>query len=203
MARPLLRALAPGLVHDRPKALGLLEYARSWAGLYLLRRGLFLPDELKTVMDPDLAREGLRRLRPLRRLAANLSPDPGADVGRVCALESAHYLRNQLLRDADWAGMAHGVEIRTPLVDVTVIEELAPTIPSLAPQRGKEALAQAPADPLPANIVARAKTGFGVPTGAWMDAAIGKPAVAARGRPIETKGFASRRWSQAVLHGFA
>jgi asparagine synthase (glutamine-hydrolysing) len=203
VARPLIRTLAPGLAHDRPKAPGLLEYAHSWAGLYLLRRGLFLPDELKEVMDPALAREGLRRLQPLRRLAANLSPDPGSDVGRVSILESAYYMRNQLLRDADWAGMAHGVEIRVPLVDVTLLERLAPAIPSLAPQAGKQALAQVPIVPLPADIVARAKTGFSVPTGAWLNAATGKSAAAARGRPIETKGHASRRWSQAVLHGFA
>src|SRR5437667_4133268 len=96
---------------------------------------------------------------PLRRLAAPLKPDPGSDVGRVCVLESAHYLRNQLLRDADWAGMDHGVEIRVPLVDVTLLETLAPAIPGLAPQTGKAALAKAPTDALPAEIVARAKTG--------------------------------------------
>src|SRR6516162_911333 len=63
-ARLLIRALAPGFARETPKALGLLEYARSWAGAYMLRRGLFLPYELNEVMDPDLAREGLRRLKP-------------------------------------------------------------------------------------------------------------------------------------------
>jgi asparagine synthase (glutamine-hydrolysing) len=203
MARPLIRGLAPGLARARPKALGFLEYARSWAGIYLLRRGLYLPYELKEVMDPDMAREGLRRLNPLHRLAANLSPDPGSDVGRICVLESAHYMRNQLLRDADWAGMAHGVEIRVPLVDVTLLGTLAPAIPNLAPQIGKEALAKAPTVPLPTEIVARAKTGFAVPTGAWMSAATGKAAAAARGRSPEARGLTSRRWSQTVLHGFA
>jgi len=43
-------------------------------------------------------------------------------------------MRNQLVRDTDWAGMAHGAEIRTPLVDVTVLERLAPAVPSLALQ---------------------------------------------------------------------
>jgi asparagine synthase (glutamine-hydrolysing) len=202
-ARPLIRAFAPGFARDWPKALGLLEYARSWAGTYLLRRGLFLPYELTEVMDPDVAREGLRRLKPLRRLAASLSPDPGSDVGRVCVLESAHYMRNQLLRDADWAGMAQGVEIRVPLVDATLLETLASAIPSLAPQTGKEALAKAPTVPLPAEIVARAKTGFSVPTGAWMNAAAGKAAVGVRDRPVEARGVMSRRWSRTVLHGFA
>src|SRR5262249_11775532 len=127
-ARLIIRAVAPGLVRARPKTLGMLEYANNWGGAYLLRRGLHLPYELAQILDPEVAREGLRRLRPLRRLAAMLEPDPGSDIARVCALESAHYLRNQLLRDADWAGMAHSVEIRVPLVDVAVLESLAPVI---------------------------------------------------------------------------
>jgi asparagine synthase (glutamine-hydrolysing) len=190
--RPLIRALAPGLARRAPKALGLLEYGRSWAGAYLLRRGLFLPYELRKVIDPEVACDGLRRLQPLHRLAASLEPDPGSNVGRICALESAHYLRNQLLRDADWAGMAHGVEIRVPLVDARLLEALAPDLPALAPGKGKAALAQAPSVPLPAEILARAKTGFSVPTGAWI-----------RSAPLATKGIASRGWSQAVLQGFA
>ena len=64
-------------------------------------------------------------------------PDPGSDVARVCALESAHYMRNQLLRDADWAGMAHGVEIRVPLVDVTLLRSLAPAIDGLGAGAGQ------------------------------------------------------------------
>jgi asparagine synthase (glutamine-hydrolysing) len=195
IARPLIRALVPSLARARPKALGLLEYGHSWAGAYLLRRGLFLPYELKEIIGPDVAREGLRRLKPLRRLADSLSPDPGSDIGRVCILESAHYMRSQLLRDADWAGMAHGVEIRVPLVDMTLLETLASSIPNLVAQTGKQALARAPTMPLPEEILARAKTGFGVPTGAWMNVV---PKAA-----FELKGPITRRWSQTVLHGFA
>jgi asparagine synthase (glutamine-hydrolysing) len=195
LARPLIRAVAPGLAREMPKALGLLEFARSWEGAYLLRRGLFLPRELKEVMDPDLAQEGLRRLKPLRRLADNLAPDPGSDVGRVCALESAHYMRNQLLRDADWAGMAHGVEIRVPIVDVTVLKSVAPVLPRLAPGSGKAAMAEAPSLRLPAAIVNRAKTGFVVPTHAW--------ARTTQSQFIEreavTKGREARHWSRVVF----
>jgi asparagine synthase (glutamine-hydrolysing) len=176
-----------------------LEYANSWAGAYLLRRGLFLPHELNEVMEHDFAREGLRRLKPLRRLAASLVPDPGSDTARICVLESTHYMRNQLLRDADWAGMAHGIEIRVPLVDVTLFKSLAPVISKLAPAAGKAALARAPSTPLPEAVETRAKTGFSVPTGAWMSAASqhGKPSGVAR----EPKGLVSRRWSRVVLAG--
>jgi len=202
-ARSLIRTLAPRFAQEMPKALGLLEYPRNWAGAYLLRRGLFLPYELNEAMDPDLARAGLRRLKPLRRLAENLSPDPGSNVGRVCVLESAHYMRNQLLRDADWAGMAHGVEIRVPLVDVTLLKTLAPAIPRLGPRMGKEALANAPTVSLPAEIVAREKTGFGVPIGAWMNSTAREAVFVEGGRPVESKGLMSRRWSRTVLHSFA
>ena len=65
-------------------------------------------------MDPDLAREGLDELASLRPVASSIEPDPGSDNGRVSALEMSNYMRNQLLRDSDWAGMAHSIEIRVP-----------------------------------------------------------------------------------------
>ena len=87
LARRLALHIRPALCPANPKALGLLEYASSWAGAYLLRRGLFLPHELTQVMDPDVAREGLRRLKPLGVCRRLLSPDPGTDVARVAVLE--------------------------------------------------------------------------------------------------------------------
>ena len=201
LARLAINAMAPGFARARPKALGVLEHANSWGGAYLLRRGLRLPHELPQIMDPDFAREGLRRLKPLRVLSASLAPDPGSDVARVCALESAHYMRNQLLRDADWAGMAHSVEIRVPLVDVMLLQSLAPAIGGLVPGAGKAALAQAPTVPLPNEILNRAKTGFGVPLGAWMDGAAGADRLS--GSVYEPKGLVSRRWAQVVLAGLA
>jgi asparagine synthase (glutamine-hydrolysing) len=198
-ARPLIRTLMPDLARTRPKSLGILEYSGTWAGAYLLRRGLFLPSELPDVMDPEIAHEGMRRLNPIHRLEASLKPDPGSDFGRVCVLESAHYMRNQLLRDADWAGMAHGLEIRVPLVDFVLLRELAPVVPSIVPGEGKVALAAAPTAPLPQEIVTRAKSGFGVPTGAWINA-VSDDASGRSERQPQPKGVVSRRWSQAVLH---
>lgn len=197
LVRALVHALAPELAKRKPKALGLFEYSGSWAGAYLLRRGLFLPDELDAVLGRDIVREGLRKLAPLERLAASLSPDPGSDVGRVCALESSHYLRNQLLRDADWAGMAHSLEIRAPLVDIALLKSFAPALGNLSPGEGKAALAAAPSLPLPAEAIARAKTGFAVPIGAWMAKNVSQQATVA---PIvEQKGLVSRGWSRMVL----
>lgn len=194
-----MSAMAPGISKSRPKVLGVLEYADTWPGTYLLRRGLFLPSELPAVMDAEIAHEGMRRLDPLHRLGTSLRPDPGSDAGRVCVLESSYFMRNQLLRDADWAGMANSLEIRVPLVDFTLLRALAPVIRMLTPGAGKTALAGAPTLPLPSEVVKRAKSGFGVPTAAWLSAVANgrSPRI---DRTPEPKGIVSRRWSQAVLN---
>jgi asparagine synthase (glutamine-hydrolysing) len=125
-----------------------------------------------------------------------LAPDPGSDTARICVLESVHYLRNQLLRDADWAGMAHGLEIRVPLVDTALLKSLASVIPGLAQGSGKAALARAPSVPLPEEVVTRSKTGFVVPTGTWM---AGACRLGSGEGAREPKGLVSRRWSRLVL----
>jgi asparagine synthase (glutamine-hydrolysing) len=198
LSRKLICAMAPSFLESRPKAVGILEFSGSLAGTYLLRRGLFLPHELSTILGSEMAREGLRRLNPVRRIETSVTPDPKADSGRVCVLESANYMRNQLLRDADWAGMAHSIEIRVPLVDFALLAHLAPAIGCLTPGLGKAALASAPTRPLPRAVSIRAKTGFSVPTGTWMNMAIGADVAV---NPSSTnRGLVSRRWSRTVLN---
>jgi asparagine synthase (glutamine-hydrolysing) len=191
--RALLGASAR-LRANQPKSLGMVEYGGSYAGAYLLRRALFLPFELDEVLDRDQVRQGLARLQPLRRIAAAMRPDPGAATTRVAALESSLYMRNQLLRDADWAGMAHSLEIRTPLVDSELLRALAPVTRALRPGEGKALLAAAPSTPLPAAIAERAKTGFVVPTAAWRAHHV--EAVQGQAAP---KGMVSRLWAREVL----
>jgi asparagine synthase (glutamine-hydrolysing) len=197
--RAVASRVIPGFARRQPKALSMFELAGSWEGAYILRRGLFMPSELGAMLEPDLVREGLHRLTPLGRLAATLRPDPGTDMGRVCALESSHYMRDQLLRDADWAGMAQSVEIRTPLVDAALLRDLAPVIPGLAPGQGKRALALAPSVPLPASVADRAKTGFVVPTAAWMAAEADRLDAPRDSATLHSKGLASRHWSRLVF----
>ena len=92
--------------------------------------------------------------------------------------------------------MAHSIEIRVPLVDIEVLEGFAPALRGLRPGEGKAALARAPSLPLPDDIVARAKTGFGVPTAAWMAKSLARKATMLAAAP---KGFVSRDWSRLVL----
>lgn len=149
-----------------PKAAGLAEYGGDWGGAYLLCRGLFMPWELDQVLDVDMAREGLRALAP--RLVLNEAVKGiGTDRLKVSALETAFYMRNQLLRDSDWAGMAHSLEIRTPLVDIGLFRATLPLIMGRTPP-GKRAMAACARPLLPADIEDRPKTGFFVPVAQWL-----------------------------------
>ena len=116
-------------VRMHPKAAGLLRYGGDMPGAYLLLRGLFLPSELGEVLDDwDFTQQGLTRLNPIAHLANALKDGPSAPFGVVAAFESCFYLRNQLLRDTDWAGMAHSLEIRTPFIDSRLLCEAAPIL---------------------------------------------------------------------------
>ncbi len=149
-----------------PKWAGVLELGGGWGGAYMLRRGIFMPWELAGLLGPEMAAAGLEALQPLVRLDETAGP-PAAAEAKMSALEISWYMKNQLLRDSDWAGMAHGLEIRVPLVDETLFRRLAPAI---ANGRGpsKAAMAATPASPLPDGVLNRPKTGFQVPVREWM-----------------------------------
>ena len=138
-------AAASGLASVlNPKVAGLLKLGGSFAGAYLLRRGLFMPWELSGLMDKDFVTEGLRRLDPVRHISAALEPMPRTNFAKVASLESSLYMRNQLLRDADWASMAHSLEVRVPLVDAHLLRAVAPTLLSLPDGTRKRCLANSP-----------------------------------------------------------
>lgn len=146
------------------KAAGMVELGGSLAGAYLLRRGLFMPWELPAIMGRERAVEGLARLNLLSLIEKQLTPLPATDFSRVATLESTLYMRHQLLRDTDWASMAHSLEVRVPLVDATLLRAL---VPGNAKERGKILLGRSPAKALPDAIIQRAKTGFSTPVGRW------------------------------------
>jgi asparagine synthase (glutamine-hydrolysing) len=83
-------------------------------------------------------------------------------------IESMTYLRNQLLRDSDWASMAHSVELRTPLVDITLLENLRPILGEFKKFPNKILLANSLQKRLPKSILTRKKTGFSIPINSWL-----------------------------------
>lgn len=153
-----------------PKAAALVRYGESYAGLYFAKRGLFMPWELPSIMGRELAEIGLKELKPPDFLADALGPEPVNGYAAIAALESIFYLRNQLLRDSDWASMAHSLELRTPLVDSELLNALAPALVKRPARMEKKVpLANAPVKALPSSIIERPKTGFTLPMGRYIE----------------------------------
>jgi asparagine synthase (glutamine-hydrolysing) len=159
-----LRRLRPAI---SPKAASLVKYGGTYAGAYLLRRGVFMPWELRDVI--EAATEGLHRLDPLGLIASTGADSVRSPMGKVATLESGLYLKNQLLRDSDWAGMAHSVEVRVPLVDVELARAVGADLTTLPPGDGKRRLAKAAKLNLPEHLAAIEKRGFETPIANWME----------------------------------
>jgi asparagine synthase (glutamine-hydrolysing) len=129
-----------------------------------------MPWELPSVLGEERAKEGLRVLSPPGFIEASLGKAPANAYGTIAALEATFYLRNQLLRDSDWASMSHSLELRTPLVDVQLLTQLAPylvgrTVSSIP----KIQLANAPTPAVPKQVTHRPKSGFSLPMDRWIN----------------------------------
>ena len=170
-----LRAIAAPVLSKMtsPKYASLFEYGGSWGGAYLLRRGLFMPWELTGILGAEMAREGWEELASIREMNA-LASGVGdhkmtgqADFLRISALEMHYYMRTQLLRDTDWAGMAHSLEIRVPLVDMVLLRQIAALRASPFPPK-KPQIVKALQTPLPEEVANREKSGFVAPVREWM-----------------------------------
>jgi len=199
LLKSVIGAFPAGKLH--PKGKGAPDLMGSIEGEYLLRRGLFLPNELPALMGADQAREGVERLGGwLVGIPKAKAVNP---AGAVCMLDSTLYLRNQLLRDSDWASMAHSIELRTPLVDARLLDALKGLHTHFNHGVGKQLLARSPAQPLPEQIVRRTKTGFVVPMTQWLS---GFAESALRNRASLYSGAATpwtRQWAVAVLEAFS
>lgn len=142
-----------------------------------------------------MANEGLELLRPLELINSALTAMPTSGFAQVATLEMSLYMRNQLLRDTDWASMSHSLEVRVPLVDHVLLERVA----RMRNRPRKGALASAPRKPLPAEISNRPKTGFATPVGAWLEVE-----QAHRSRsPLRPSRIDSRNWAPMLAEAWS
>jgi asparagine synthase (glutamine-hydrolysing) len=194
---PRMRRLARTLAHLPSTLRGLLS--RTYASLapsndqnrklatliendlidpYFLSRMLFTPDQRDKLLLPgNCALQGRRQLdQSLNQIldrARNLDP-----INRVSYLEARCYMLNTLLRDSDFMSMAHGLEVRVPLID----HQLARRVLSLPgswkmdSRTPKPLLVKALGGQLPDKIVHRPKRGFTLPFELWLRDAL-RPAI--------------------------
>lgn len=162
--RSLLR-LMTRFPDERLRKLGFAA-RRDPVGEYLTYRGLYTPSQIARMLDTsevDVA-ASLDRVRIPDGCA---EPDAGL---RLAALESGLYLRNQLLKDADFMSMWHGLEVRVPFLDRGLLRLLR-RIPSgirFAVPGTKRLLIDAMRTELPREVWDRPKQGFTFPFSDWM-----------------------------------
>ena len=149
------------------KAASLLEASPDLGMGYLAYRGLFSKQDIKELIsDKNFAHEAVSidMVAFLPEL-----PEKAEKEQKVSVLETSCYLASQLLPDSDRFSMAHALELRVPLVDRIVAENLSRIDPKLfydQKNTPKALLVKAVGD-IPDEIVYRKKQGFTLPIGRW------------------------------------
>ncbi|MBC8065066.1 MAG: asparagine synthase (glutamine-hydrolyzing) [Chlorobia bacterium] len=165
LGQSLRKALTRIKSSKSPKYAGILEYGGTIEGAFLLRRGLFMPWEIGEILDRDFTEAGLEELATVDRLRAITSGLPSPH-SKVVMLELYWYMQGRLLRDSDWASMAHSLELRVPFVDTELMKRIGPWIASSKPPT-KDDMVRCLANPLPSDFLSRPKTGFNIPVERW------------------------------------
>jgi asparagine synthase (glutamine-hydrolysing) len=133
-----------------------------WWSTEQVRRALYTADFAHEVANTDTAAPLLESLR--------LIPKEHDPLQRMLFLDTRHFLADHNLNYTDRAGMAVGVEVRVPLLDLDLVE-FAAHVPAHLKQRGRVGKAifkQAMQPYLPRAVIYRPKSGFGAPLRRWL-----------------------------------
>ena len=144
------------------------EFYQNIFQAYLLQRCIFLPADVTKILGEEFATQGFNELMMENYSQERLQECPNSDFAMISALETELYMRNQLLRDSDWAGMSHSLEIRVPLVDTKLLNTLGPSIIKSNGAKGKRIMADAALSQEDMFLLERKKTGFGLPLQNWI-----------------------------------
>ena len=134
-------------------------------GAYLFLRGLFVPQDIARIL--HMTEQEVWEI--LSQYPRNESLPTASAFDTAALLETKGYMRDQLLRDSDVMGMAHGLEIRVPFLD-PLLTDLASQIPAAwkePTEYAKPMLIDAFKDKLPVAVWQRPKMGFTFPFDEW------------------------------------
>ena len=172
MRNPLasaIAAVAPS--SDRNRKLAALGRDRgAIVHPYFLSRMLFTPGQQNELL-PEVNSNSATFLCAEKALTETLSRAQSLDpINRVSYLEARCYMLNTLLRDSDFMSMAHGLEVRVPLIDHRLAARVLalPGLWKLNSGTPKPLLVKALGGQLPDQIVHRRKQGFTLPFEHWL-----------------------------------
>ncbi|MBF0427487.1 MAG: amidotransferase 1, exosortase A system-associated [Magnetococcales bacterium] len=129
-----------------------------------------LPEDLrKKLFSVALRRDlqGFRAEETFRHYAKNAPDHP---LSRLQYLDFKSFLAGRVLVKVDRASMAHGLEVRAPLLDYRLVEWLASLPPEYKLHQGvgKYVFKEALRPVLSADLLFRPKQGFNLPLAAWL-----------------------------------
>lgn len=135
-----------------------------------LRRRLFTAEQRQSLLLSQRSTSPELEEWNRRQMSNCATADP---VNQASALELGGYMSNTLLRDTDVMSMAHGLEVRVPLIDHKIVEKMLalPGALKLRRNQPKWMLVDAVGD-LPREIVDRPKRGFEMPFKNWLTGAL-------------------------------
>jgi asparagine synthase (glutamine-hydrolysing) len=132
-------------------------------GDYLFFRGIHTPDIISHILGVPEDRVW----RVLEELKVEM-PQEVDDLEYVSLLESRIYMTNQLLRDTDCMSMWHGLEVRVPYLDISLLRKVEQIKPANRYKGHKYLLTSSLPGVIPEAIVTRKKKGFIFPMSEWM-----------------------------------
>jgi len=137
-----------------------LGFTSSIGAAYIGCRMVNAPELVKNIIGEERFADGWKNLTPIERVD-DVAGNENLQL-RVSAMEMMFYMKNQLLRDSDWASLACGVELRVPLLDLDFVRSVLSVRKSGI--FGKKSFAPLLSDcELVHGALSRAKQGFATP----------------------------------------
>jgi asparagine synthase (glutamine-hydrolysing) len=145
-----------------------LKYCNTIQGAWFLKRCVSLPRGATELPLDSNELQILLAVDPVDWVNSQVGSLSDTSRIALAQIESVTYLKNQLLRDSDWASMSHGIELRCPLVDIKLLTALSGHFEEISRSKPKSLLANSLLNKLPASILKKKKTGFCIPIRSWV-----------------------------------
>ncbi|MEQ1895760.1 MAG: asparagine synthase (glutamine-hydrolyzing) [Vicinamibacterales bacterium] len=154
------------------KAAALLESGGTLPEMFPIMRQLFSREQRTALLGSSTVRASAALGDPYVQLlqsAVLRRPDIGVQTF-VSYAEARTYMHDVLLRDTDQMSMAHGLEVRVPLLDHRLVEYVMSLPDSVKRSNGfpKRLLVESLGTALPEHVTGQPKRGFVFPFDPWM-----------------------------------
>jgi asparagine synthase (glutamine-hydrolysing) len=194
LARLLASALQPssGAVAPQTRWAKLPEMVRrngDLLSLYQMAYALFLPDFQRQLLGGELAGALVEGLPQAMRERLRFETRSRSPLSAISVMEQRLFLGERLLRDTDAASMSASIEVRLPLVDHVLFENIdrLPDRERYLPLNKKALLRRIGLRGLDPQLFARPKAGFVLPFDRWIRTGLGKVMDATMRDPLAVK----------------